>query len=163
MNQSTIKIDVLLDANKMPEQISWSATDSSTDTVQKAKAMCVAFWDGADKTALRIDLIGEVRRGERHALAEHRSSAGKGGIDADREGFGRRRTGRQSSGGQDRKAEHGHFLVEVGARPPVGAALRLQEQNYCADAVSNVNIMMVTRSSVKNATGMVDLRGKPGI
>jgi gliding motility-associated protein GldC len=56
MNQSTIKIDVLLDANKMPEQISWSATDSSTDVVQKAKAMCIAFWDGADKTALRIDL-----------------------------------------------------------------------------------------------------------
>ena len=23
---------------------------------QKAKAMCLAFWDGADKTALRIDL-----------------------------------------------------------------------------------------------------------
>ncbi|MBK7433345.1 MAG: hypothetical protein IPI66_05120 [Chitinophagaceae bacterium] len=23
---------------------------------QKAKAMCIAFWDGADKTAMRIDL-----------------------------------------------------------------------------------------------------------
>ena len=56
MNQSTIKIDVLLDANKVPQQISWSATDSSTDTDQKAKAMCIAFWDGTDKTALRIDL-----------------------------------------------------------------------------------------------------------
>jgi gliding motility-associated protein GldC len=56
MNQSTIKIDVLLDADKIPEQISWSATDSSVDTPQKAKAMSVAFWDGADKTALRIDL-----------------------------------------------------------------------------------------------------------
>ena len=56
MNQSTIKIDVLLDANKVPQQISWSATDSSTDTAQKAKAMFIAFWDGIDKTALRIDL-----------------------------------------------------------------------------------------------------------
>ena len=56
MNQSTIKIDVLLDANKVPQQISWTATDSSTDTAQKAKAMCIAFWDAADKTALRIDL-----------------------------------------------------------------------------------------------------------
>ena len=56
MNQSTIKIDVLLDANKVPQQITWSATDSSTDTAHKAKAMCIAFWDGADKTALRIDL-----------------------------------------------------------------------------------------------------------
>ncbi len=56
MNQSTIKIDVLLDPNKIPEQISWSASDNNTDMAQKAKAMCIAFWDGADKTALRIDL-----------------------------------------------------------------------------------------------------------
>ena len=56
MNQSTIKIDVLLDPNKIPEQISWSASDSTADMAQKAKAMCIAFWDGADKTALRIDL-----------------------------------------------------------------------------------------------------------
>ncbi len=56
MNQTTITIDVLLDPNKIPEQISWNATDSNTDMAQKAKAMCIAFWDGADKTALRIDL-----------------------------------------------------------------------------------------------------------
>lgn len=56
MNESSIKIDVTLDADKMPVQINWSATDSATDMVQKAKAMCIAFWDGSDKTALRIDL-----------------------------------------------------------------------------------------------------------
>jgi gliding motility-associated protein GldC len=56
MNQSTIKIDVLLDPDKIPQQINWSATDSATATAQKAKAMCIAFWDGADKTAMRIDL-----------------------------------------------------------------------------------------------------------
>jgi len=56
MNQSTIKIDVLLDPNKIPEQINWSASDSTTEHAQKAKAMCIAFWDGADKTAMRIDL-----------------------------------------------------------------------------------------------------------
>lgn len=56
MQQSTIKIDVLLDPEKIPQQINWSATDSSAEMAQKAKAMCVAFWDGADKTAMRIDL-----------------------------------------------------------------------------------------------------------
>lgn len=56
MNQSTITIDVLLDPNKIPEQISWSATDTNSNIAQKAKAMCIAFWDGTDKTALRIDL-----------------------------------------------------------------------------------------------------------
>ncbi|WP_462220123.1 gliding motility protein GldC [Ferruginibacter sp.] len=56
MNQSTIKIDILLDPNKVPEQINWVASDSNADMVQKAKAMCIAFWDGTDKTAMRIDL-----------------------------------------------------------------------------------------------------------
>ena len=56
MHQSTIKIDILLDPDKIPQQINWHATDSNTDTSQKAKALCLAFWDGADKTTLRIDL-----------------------------------------------------------------------------------------------------------
>jgi gliding motility-associated protein GldC len=40
----------------MPEQISWEASDSNAEMKQKAKAMCLAFWDAADKSALRIDL-----------------------------------------------------------------------------------------------------------
>ena len=56
MHESTIKINVQLDADKVPELISWSATDSSADMSQKAKAMMLAFWDGAEKSALRIDL-----------------------------------------------------------------------------------------------------------
>ena len=56
MNESSIKIDVLLDPDKIPQQISWSATDSTSETAQKAKAMCIAFWDAADKSVLRIDL-----------------------------------------------------------------------------------------------------------
>ena len=56
MNKSSINIDVLLDQNKIPQQINWNASDNNADMAQKAKAMCLAFWDGADKTALRIDL-----------------------------------------------------------------------------------------------------------
>ncbi len=56
MKKSTISIDVLLDEQKVPETISWSATDSTADSARKAKAMMLAFWDGADKSALRIDL-----------------------------------------------------------------------------------------------------------
>lgn len=56
MNKSSINIDILLDANKVPESIHWSASDSSAEMAQKAKAFCLAFWDAADKTALRIDL-----------------------------------------------------------------------------------------------------------
>lgn len=56
MHKSSINIDILLDPNKIPQQITWKATDSSAEMAQKAKALCIAFWDGADKTALRIDL-----------------------------------------------------------------------------------------------------------
>jgi gliding motility-associated protein GldC len=56
MHKSNISIDVLLDSDKVPESIQWKASDSSADMEQKAKAMLLAFWDGADKSALRIDL-----------------------------------------------------------------------------------------------------------
>ena len=56
MKESNINITVQLDDDKVPQQISWSASDSTADVAQKAKAMCLAFWDGADKTAMRIDL-----------------------------------------------------------------------------------------------------------
>ncbi|CAN5266009.1 gliding motility protein GldC [soil metagenome] len=56
MQKSTIEIDVFLNDNKVPEQINWRASDSNADEAQKAKAMCIAFWDGVEKSALRIDL-----------------------------------------------------------------------------------------------------------
>ena len=56
MALSTITIDVTLDQNRVPENISWNATESSADAARKAKAMMLSFWDGADKTALRVDL-----------------------------------------------------------------------------------------------------------
>jgi gliding motility-associated protein GldC len=55
-HKSTISIDVLMDEGRVPETISWRATDSTADMDQKAKAMMISFWDGADKSALRIDL-----------------------------------------------------------------------------------------------------------
>lgn len=56
MTQSNININVTLDAEKVPQQITWNASGSTADAEQKAKAMMLAFWDGVDKTALRIDL-----------------------------------------------------------------------------------------------------------
>ena len=48
MATSTIQIDVELDEQKVPQAIAWKATDSTMDKP--------LLWDGADKTALRIDL-----------------------------------------------------------------------------------------------------------
>ena len=56
MKESKVNITVNLDDEKVPHDIQWSATDSSAHDIQKAKAMLLAFWDGTEKTALRIDL-----------------------------------------------------------------------------------------------------------
>ena len=56
MNNSTITIEVHTDENKVPDSIKWSATDTSAEHAQKAKAMFLSMWDGAEKAALRIDL-----------------------------------------------------------------------------------------------------------
>lgn len=56
MHQSSIHIDVLLDEQRVPEQINWNAADTTADAARKAKAMMLSLWDGADKTAMRIDL-----------------------------------------------------------------------------------------------------------
>ena len=56
MNKSNIIINVQTDERHVPESISWSASDTTADKDQKAKAMMLSFWDGSEKTALRIDL-----------------------------------------------------------------------------------------------------------
>lgn len=54
MEKSTITLDVQLDEQKVPEQIYWNA--SAEAEKQKAKAFILSLWDGAEKTALRIDV-----------------------------------------------------------------------------------------------------------
>ena len=56
MSQSRITVDVSLDEGKVPESIRWDATASSAEDQQRAKAMTLAFWDGQEKAAMRIDL-----------------------------------------------------------------------------------------------------------
>lgn len=40
----------------MPEDITWSATESTAAEGRKARAMILSLWDGSEKTAMRIDL-----------------------------------------------------------------------------------------------------------
>ena len=56
MSTSTISINVQMDENRVPASISWNASDTTLEHAQKAKAMMLSFWDGSEKTALRIDL-----------------------------------------------------------------------------------------------------------
>ena len=45
-----------MDEGRVPELITWNASDTTAEHAQKAKAMMLSFWDGSEKTALRIDL-----------------------------------------------------------------------------------------------------------
>ena len=56
MSTSTITIEVGTDDKKVPESITWKATDAVGDKPQRSKAMMLSFWDAEEKTALRIDL-----------------------------------------------------------------------------------------------------------
>jgi gliding motility-associated protein GldC len=56
MTKSNIIIDVELDENRIPHNIAWKATESAAEAPQQAKAVMLSLWDGAEKTALRIDL-----------------------------------------------------------------------------------------------------------
>ncbi len=56
MHESHINIQVTLDEEKMPETIKWQAPGGGIDELQEAKGMLLGIWDGAEKSALRIDL-----------------------------------------------------------------------------------------------------------
>lgn len=56
MEKHTIGINVMLDKEKMPEHIEWSASAKQEESYTPAKAFMLSLWDGAEKTALRIDL-----------------------------------------------------------------------------------------------------------
>src|SRR4030095_7460234 len=56
MNTSTITIDVEMDEDRIPSSIKWNASETTAEKSQQAKAMMLSFWDGTEKTALRIDL-----------------------------------------------------------------------------------------------------------
>lgn len=56
MHQSKIQVQINLDEQRIPQNIEWSASDSTAEEAQLARAMMLTFWDPTDKTALRIDL-----------------------------------------------------------------------------------------------------------
>ena len=52
--QNNINITVDLDANQVPEKITWDSTD--LDGTKNAKAMLLSLWDSKDMNTMNIDL-----------------------------------------------------------------------------------------------------------
>ena len=53
---SKIIFNVTLDNERVPEKITWTATDSGMDGVKPCNTMMVSMWDPAEHTTMRIDL-----------------------------------------------------------------------------------------------------------
>jgi gliding motility-associated protein GldC len=56
VHTSEIKINVGLNAGKMPIKIDWSASDMAEQGIQECKAMSIALFDESHRDTLRIDL-----------------------------------------------------------------------------------------------------------
>lgn len=56
MEKHQIGVNVFLDKEKLPEHIEWSATGKENSSYSPAKAFMISLWDGAEKTAMRMDL-----------------------------------------------------------------------------------------------------------
>ena len=52
--QNNINIAVEVDANKVPEKITWNSTD--LDESRSAKAMLLSLWDSKEMNTMNIDL-----------------------------------------------------------------------------------------------------------
>ena len=67
MRKSEIRFSIALDDNKVPEAISWTATDAGAN-IHFAKAINIALWDREQAGTMKIDLwtkdmpIDEMKR-----------------------------------------------------------------------------------------------------
>ena len=67
MRKSSIHIDVTLDQQNIPEEISWHASDNPGQ-VETTKSFALSFWDSETSAIMRIDLwtkdmlVGEMKR-----------------------------------------------------------------------------------------------------
>jgi gliding motility-associated protein GldC len=56
MKKSTINFTIELDANNVPERITWEATDKPDDAPSETKSISLSLWDSEQKNTMRIDL-----------------------------------------------------------------------------------------------------------
>lgn len=56
MKTSTIKFDIQLDNNNVPDKIEWDANDKPDGGLTETKTISISVWDHEQKNTLRIDL-----------------------------------------------------------------------------------------------------------
>ena len=56
MKNSEIKFTIQLDDERVPEKITWEATEKNSNDLAETKAINISLWDHDNKNTLRIDL-----------------------------------------------------------------------------------------------------------
>jgi gliding motility-associated protein GldC len=56
MRKTSISFSIELDANNIPDKITWEASDKPDGSPSETKSISVALWDHTQKNTLRIDL-----------------------------------------------------------------------------------------------------------
>ena len=56
MKNSEIKFTIQLDDERVPEKITWEATEKNSNDLAETKAINISLWDHENKSTLRIDL-----------------------------------------------------------------------------------------------------------
>jgi len=56
MKTSSIRFDVELDNNNVPDKIKWDANDKPDGQLSETKSISISVWDHEQKNTLRIDL-----------------------------------------------------------------------------------------------------------
>ena len=68
MKKTEIKLNIFLDKDNLPENITWEATQKPSDVSDNTKAVSVSLWDDTAMNSMRIDLwtkdmtIDEMKR-----------------------------------------------------------------------------------------------------
>ena len=56
MKSSEIKFNIQLDDDRVPEKITWDATEKGGNDLSETKALSISLWDHKNKNTLSIDL-----------------------------------------------------------------------------------------------------------
>ncbi len=56
MKTSEIKFTITLDAQNVPDKITWDATDNPNEGLEESQAIAISVWDHFHKGTMKIDL-----------------------------------------------------------------------------------------------------------
>jgi gliding motility-associated protein GldC len=72
MKKSKIEVEILLNENKVPKKMKWSAEDGGVENAE-AKAMILSLWDPKESNTMKIDLWTDEMKVDEMKIFFHQS------------------------------------------------------------------------------------------